>query len=352
VQKSPPRLGFVIYGSPDQLSGGYVYDRALASALRKEGWEVEWISMDPEDSPSKVAHSLQGLWDILLYDELCHDVLASEEVVLPHGPKHVGLVHHFRYQEDWSPEIRQQIRQAEEVFCRKMEAFVVNSQHTSRQVRDLLESHGSGPQFLAYPSGNLWPRGKALPAKDTDSLRIFFLGNLISRKGVHRLLEALALVDQVFQGSWECRIGGSAMDQAYREALQDQRQRLGLKGQVHFLGKLTGPELEEAWDWTNLFCLPSQMEGFGMVFLEAASRGIPVIGPKTGGVPEIIENGLNGYLLEENSPQEIAGLILGIAQDQNLWKQLQAGSINKAGEFGSWEETFAGLGEFLLALKA
>jgi glycosyltransferase involved in cell wall biosynthesis len=349
-------LGFVIYGSPDQLSGGYFYDRALAKALEDQGFGVQWVSLDPEDEPQTVLQKLPQEVDILLYDELIHAVLAPEAVRLPPGPRHVGLVHHFRYQEDWDEAERAVIRAQEKTFCQKMQAYIVNSKHTAHQVRELVFSGGTAgegggrPQFLAYPSGNLWPQGKALAQKPRDQLRLFFLGNLIPRKGAHRLLEALKGLDEFWQGPWEARLGGAPVDPAYTQSLKRQTEDLGLGDKVRFLGKLDDAALEEEWSWANLFCLPSQMEGFGMVFLEASSRGIPVIGPRTGGVPEIIQPGVNGYLLEKNTPQEIVDFLLKVVRSPRLWEDLRRGSLEKAGEFGSWEETFAGLGDFLREL--
>jgi phosphatidyl-myo-inositol dimannoside synthase len=81
---------------------------------------------------------------------------------------------------------------------------------------------------------------------------------------------------------------------------------LGVTEHVRFTGPLPERELHLAYAASDVFALPSRYESFGFVFLEAMAHGVPVIGVRTGGVPEVIRDGETGFILE--SPDDERGL--------------------------------------------
>jgi N-acetyl-alpha-D-glucosaminyl L-malate synthase BshA len=87
-----------------------------------------------------------------------------------------------------------------------------------------------------------------------------------------------------------------------RSAAEYLASRKGLQKDVHFLGKQDF--IHEKLGSADLFLLPSQLESFGLAALEAMACEVPVIATNAGGVPEVIENGVDGYLVE---PGDVAG---------------------------------------------
>jgi phosphatidylinositol alpha-1,6-mannosyltransferase len=82
----------------------------------------------------------------------------------------------------------------------------------------------------------------------------------------------------------------------------------------------------------DLFVLPSEYEGFGIVFMEAMACGTPVIGTDVGGVPTAIDDGETGYLVPRNGIKELVERMEGILNDPVEYGRLSESSIEWAGE--------------------
>jgi len=103
----------------------------------------------------------------------------------------------------------------------------------------------------------------------------------------------------------------------------------------------------------DVFVGPSQIEeGLGLVFLEAAAAGLPVIATRRGGIPEVVQDGVNGLLLDRaDDAGELAGKILALLGDASLRQRLgRQGRELVAANF-SWEQIAAALEEFYDAVR-
>ena len=81
---------------------------------------------------------------------------------------------------------------------------------------------------------------------------------------------------------------------------------LGLDGHVTFLGAVSDERLRLLYQECDVFALPSKGEGFGIVFLEAMRQGKPCIGGNHGGTPEVIEHGVDGYIVNYGDVEQLA----------------------------------------------
>jgi len=157
---------------------------------------------------------------------------------------------------------------------------------------------------------------------------IFSLGNLVERKGFHYLIDAMSLIirerDDVL-----CYIGGEG---PFRNALQSKINKLNLQNHVKLLGFVSDEELSYWMNAADLFVLPSLSEGNPTVMFEALGVGLPFVGTKVGGVPEIIISEDYGLLCEPANPKDLAEKIL-IA----LEKEWDREKIRKYAEQFTWE---------------
>ncbi len=130
-------------------------------------------------------------------------------------------------------------------------------------------------------------------------------------KGVDRMLESLPAISRAVPGV-KYLVAGSGPDLPRLEALSA---RLGLQNQVRFLGPLALSEIVELYSLADLFVMLSReetpdFEGFGLVFLEAAACGLPSVGGRSGGIPDAIDEGKSGWMVDPCNTQEIAATII------------------------------------------
>jgi spore coat protein SA len=187
----------------------------------------------------------------------------------------------------------------------------------------------------------------------TDQPTVLFAGKLRKAKGVHLLLAAMDLVWQAVPRAVLVLVGGTEYGQGrtMRETpfLQQFRRDLArAPGRVVLTGFIPPEEMPAAYLLGDVFVGPSQIdEGLGLVFLEAAAAGLPIIATRQGGIPEVVQDGVNGLLLEQKDDLvELADKIIRLLGDPDLRKTLgQQGRDWVAANF-SWEKIAADLEAF------
>lgn len=237
------RFGLVIYGSLDTLSGGYLYDRMLVRQLRLLGHEVEVCSLPLRDYANHLEDNFNHAWlarlagldvDLLLQDELNHPSLLTANRLLRQHRRFpvVSIVHHLRSSEAHPAPLLPLYRQAERQYLRSVDGLLCNS-FTTRQAAQTLAGHRQ-PVHVAWPAANHLP-GPDLPdhaiaqrAQETGPLRLLFVGNLMPRKGLHTLLDALGQVDRSL---WQLTVvGRQDVDYAYAKLIGRQVAAMGATG--------------------------------------------------------------------------------------------------------------------------
>lgn len=146
---------------------------------------------------------------------------------------------------------------------------------------------------------------------------VLFLGRLGSRKSPDVLLRA---AETVLSSHPEVRFrfGGDG-DIAHYAALAAE---LGISGNCEFLGWTTGADKEEAIRKSRIYCLPSKHEGMPMSVLEAMSYGLVTISTPVGGVPQVIKDGVNGYLMPIDDSEYLAERINALLDDSDLAERI------------------------------
>lgn len=132
--------------------------------------------------------------------------------------------------------------------------------------------------------------------RPSQSPNLIYVGVLIPRKGVHLLLDAFAGVVDEFPEShlW---LVGSADNPQYAANLVEQAKRLGIAERVTFVGHLPQSELASYLGSSRALVLPSSSEGLPRVVIEAMLSAVPVVATNVSGIPDVIRDGVNGYLV-------------------------------------------------------
>lgn len=142
-----------------------------------------------------------------------------------------------------------------------------------------------------------------------DALLIGSVCRLIAQKGLDNALDAFGQVAADFPAAHYVIAG----DGPLRGALAAQTAQLGLAERVHFLGwRDDAPAIFAALD---ALLAPSLWEGFGLVFLEAMARGVPVISTRVSAIPEVIADGETGWLVPPDDPAALAGALRAALSD-------------------------------------
>ncbi len=179
------------------------------------------------------------------------------------------------------------------------------------------------------------------------------LSRLVERKGFDTVLRAMPRVLEEFPDALYLVVG----DGPDRPQLEALTRELGIGGSVHFAGEADEEELAEWFRTLDLFVMPSReipssghVEGFGIVFLEAGACGRPVIGGRSGGVVEAVQDGVSGLLVNPGDPEDLARALLALLRDPVRAREMgRAGRLRVEREF-TWERVLEPLGDFLETL--
>ncbi|MEN6463665.1 MAG: glycosyltransferase family 4 protein [Syntrophaceae bacterium] len=354
------RIAFLIYGSVEMNSGGFLYDRKVVEHLRAHGDHVRVISLPWIDYARSIleygniaAEVIPELErdkpDLLLQDELAHPLLSllnrrMRKLNIPV----VSIVHHLRCSEEQP--LREKLRAAvfEALYLTGVDGFVFNSSSTLESVRKLRVA--SGKSYIISPPGCDRFRNGFDPDMVRDKstgpgpLKIVFGANIIPRKGLHTLIAALK---QMPAGSWRLAVAGDAgFNPAYAAGIRKSVREGNLAGYVDFLGPLK-EGLADVLQDSHVLAVPSSCEGYGMIYAEAMGFGLPAIGCPCGAVPQIIEHGRNGFLIMPGDHEGLARHLLALHNDRNMLREMSMAARGSFLALPRWEEGLGRISGFL-----
>ena len=159
---------------------------------------------------------------------------------------------------------------------------------------------------------------------------ILYLGRLSAEKGVATLIKSLSLIDGVV-----LKVAGSGPDEKNLQS-----KALELNGaRVEFLGHISGAEKQRIVAEALCMVVPSEWyENFPISVVESMSLGTPVVASKIGGLPDMIEHGVNGMLFEAGNHVDLANCLRSIIENKELASKMAEQSINTAiSKFGAEE---------------
>jgi glycogen(starch) synthase len=157
--------------------------------------------------------------------------------------------------------------------------------------------------------------------------RVLFVGRLVRQKGVHVLVEAARRLRT--SGAQVVIVG----DGPERGRVERQAERLGVADRVHVTGFVAHDRLPDLLATADVLVLPSSYEELGTVLVEALHAGVPTVATRVGGIPEVVDHGFTGLLVEPGDPDALAKAIDRILSDGPLAGSMRENARRRAGDY-------------------
>lgn len=341
---------FAIPGDINTLTGGYAYDRRLIAELQTLGYTVNHLRLSDEfPAPSAQALAdteaqLNALPDqsVVIIDGLAFGVMDTIAERLIPRLQVIALCHHpLTLESGLTAEHAKQLFLSEQRALNAAQAVIV----TSPMTRKILIE-----QF-ALPADKI---SVALPGTDQQNFApcagsppvLLTLATLTRRKAHDVLIDALASIQHL---DWTARfVGGEHFDPAWVSLLKDKVAHYGLEQRIVFDGATTDAASE--YMAADIFVLPSLYEGYGMVFAEALSFGLPMVAARAGAVPDVVPESA-GILVPPQDSTALAEALQQLLTDTSLRQQLQTGAQAAAKHLPRWADTAAVVAELTNQLR-
>jgi len=326
---------------------GIAKPRSLTDELRvrhSRPWR-EWESYRALRKRIGLGPTVCGLWypDGLLAQIAC----ARPRIILAHGLELMPTESRWR-REIW--------RWMLKWVCESADLVIANSEFTRKLV---LES-APGANVLAIPLAVDYRRfapGDAQGAKRrfgvANKVVLSTVSRLDSYKGHDVVFRAIAASSERIRRNLVYLIAGRGPHQA---ELERQVTELGLTDQVRFLGFVPEDDLPDLYRASDLSLLCSrevverqQVEGFGLVILEAQSCGTPVIGTRTGGIPDAVKEGEGGWLIEQDDTAALSSFLSRLVDDPSAFLAEGRRARNRVERQCTWEHYMQ---QFVAALES
>jgi len=171
------------------------------------------------------------------------------------------------------------------------------------------------------------PSGSRIHEKEKDTIHILFLSNLIVSKGIFVFLDALTLLNTNLLPKIKVSIVGKETE-INGKIVESEIEKRNLSPFVHYLGPKYDEEKNEIYQNSDILVYPTLNDVWGLVILEAMQFGIPVIASREGAIPEIVEDGTTGFLVDKLKPEQIAEKLEILINDSDLRQKMgQVGRV-------------------------
>jgi len=336
-------VSWLVYGTLEQPTGGYVYDRLIVEQLRAHGTRVEvrpLVPNDPVSLATTVTQLLRGDLNVVVGDALCINELGPLFESLVGRMRRVLLVHHFT---SWEPEVipsRKAALRAQELRAvNNADLIVTTSQTTAGRLR------AQFPDCMPYTVVPGADRLMCLPRiYNRAQLRLLGVGSLIARK---RWKLLLAVLEEIAAPDLYLRlIGDDTRDSQYSQSLAAQMARSPyLAKHVKYLGVIDDEQLASELAAADALILPSSLEGYGMVLTEALHAGVPVIAARAGAIPEVLNH--SDAALSFDNESELLIHLNRFVREPPLREALQRAATGCSAALPTWASAGARFRELL-----
>jgi glycosyltransferase involved in cell wall biosynthesis len=302
----------------------------------RECWECLRIILAPQGNPARFVKMLYTLLSAMRVAWRVRN--ANVELVRAHflhtealAARFIGLLLGVPY----SVTVYTVFVELPEMVIRDIVSHAASLVADTHQTGRFLTSFGIEPDRIrvVHNSVNMEQFPQRMPGKATDPPIVLGVGRLDPKKGFDVLISACSILRE--RGvQFRCVIVGEG---AERGKLLRMRARLKLENYVEMGGELSFAEVKPWYYKAAVFAMPSvvtlegQTDGLPTVVIEAMASGLPIVGSSVGGIPEAVQEGVNGFLVPANEPAKLADRLQLLLEQKNLRAQFGSESRRIAG---------------------
>lgn len=336
------RVAFAVPGDLATPTGGFAYDRRIIAELERLGFAVDVIDLGdgfPAPGPATRAAALAALDRVpagaaVIIDGLAYGTFAELADRYCPARRVIALVHHpLALETGLAADAAARLRTSERIALAAARHVVTTSDATARILvadyavpRDRITVAPPGSDRVTF----------RLPQDASGPVRLLSVGTLVPRKGYDVLIAALAAVADL---DWRLTIVGARdRDPATAAKIEAQIAASGLTPRVTLAGAVPPERLAQIYAEADLFVLASRFEGYGMVFAEAISYGLPMIATTAGAIPETVPPGA-GVLVPPDDVGALAAALRRLIADRDERARLAAAARAAAGQLPTWDDS-------------
>jgi glycosyltransferase involved in cell wall biosynthesis len=344
---------------PPEIGGPATYSKLLMDTLPNRGFEVGVLSFGEVRHLPKFVRNIAYFFK-LLWRGGDADIIFAQDTVSVGFPASVaaflvGARFIIRVPGDYAWEQASQrfgVKESIDDFqhrkygmrtelLRSVQKFVVNRAEIvitpSRYFSSLVGGWCRNPEkvktiYNGIALKDVYPAKREARQKlgiEHDTKIIFSAGRLVPWKGFDVLIRLMPELARE-SGSWNLLIAGDGPD---RKRLEEEIVDLGLKEKVVLLGQVPREKLFDHLCAADIFVLNTSFESFSFQIVEAMAAGVPVVSTRVGNLPEIIEHGVDGILVECNNTPELLSAVKRMTGDPAFRESVIAKARVKSGQF-------------------
>lgn len=329
---------FAIPGDIDTVTGGYIYEKRLLEGLRDQGRDVQHLELPasfPDPSRAEMADALRQLQSVasdrvLILDGLVFGAIDTDGLAALSAPV-LAMIHHpLALETGLDPGLRAHLYRTERDNLRLARHVLVPSPHT-RAI--LIDRYDTAPGRITIARPGVDPPRLA-PAPAHPPL-ILSVGILHPRKGHDILIDSLTRIADL---DWQAVIVGNPWHRDHAEQLSRLVEESGLGPRLRLAGQIPDDELQSLFSRASIFALATRFEGYGIVFDEALSHGLPIVSCLTGAVPDTVP-ATAGLLVPPEDSAAFAGALRDLLEDPGRRARLAAAATELSARLPGWGDT-------------
>lgn len=329
-----PQICFVTHKFGNPCCGIITYSNSIIKSVAEYGYKVTVISPEIDDSQKKIKNieivkvKKSGLDPIhgnritapFKYKKILKKLIKEKKIDIVHfidikesskfknwSVPVIGNIHEyqfstatknpFKYFGNFSDPLRRYLYQnyfkfTEKKSLKRVSSLIVNSNFVKETV---LKSYKIEPEkvhviYYGMDKDEFTPK-----VEDEINFKILFIGGNFQRKGLPMLIKSVAKIKGKFPKVKVTVIGNDKMADKMISSCEKEK----VLKHFEFVGEVSYDKIASYYKNSSIYAMPSIMEAFGWVFLEAMASGIPVIGGNVGGTREVVSDGINGFLVKD-----------------------------------------------------